>query len=472
MGRAGEGERIGVTSTTAGGGMEATQAPQRALVGWALFDWASQPFYTLILTFLFAPYFVNTVVGDAGRGQAIWGYAAAAAGILVGIGSPVLGAIADGGGRRKPWIALFSVILAGAMAVLWLAKPGSTGATLALVIAAFVVATAMAEFASVFVNAIMPTLVPPEKIGRLSGIGWGIGYAGGLVSLLLVAGLIVPDPATGKTLLGLTPLWKLDATTREGDRLVGPFSALWFLVFALPFFLFVPDRPPVRPAEVPSGSPFASLFATIRELPKHPDMLYFLVARAIYADGLSAIFTFGGIYGATVFDWQTGDRGLFGVILVLTGVIGAIIGGFLDDRLGSRRVILGSLVVLMIGTVGILSVTKTSVLFSLPASPKAAGAGVFSSTGEQVFLAFALLVGIVAAPVQAASRSLLTHLAPPEKMTQFFGLFAFSGKVTAFLAPFLIATVTTLTGDQRQGMAVIVLFLIVGFLLLLRVRAR
>lgn len=462
--------KLGVTHTSTSGGSAVTQAPRRALAGWALFDWASQPFYTLVLTFLFAPYFVNTVVGDAGRGQAIWGYAAAAAGILVGIGSPLLGAIADGGGRRKPWIALFSLILAAAMAVLWLAKPGSTGATLALIIAAFVIATAMAEFASVFVNAIMPTLVPPEKIGRLSGIGWGVGYAGGLVSLLLVAGLIVPDPATGKTLLGLQPLWALNAAEREGDRLVGPFSALWFLVFALPFFLFVPDRPTA--AKASAGSPFASLFATIRELPKHPDMLYFLIARAIYADGLSAIFTFGGIYGATVFGWQTGDRGLFGVILVLTGVIGAIIGGFLDDKLGSRRVILGSLVALMAGTVGILSVTKSSILFSIPTTPKPPGAGVFSSTGEQVFLAFALLVGIVAAPVQAASRSLLTHLAPPDKMTQFFGLFAFSGKVTAFLAPFAIATITAVTGDQRIGMAVIVLFLVAGFLLLLRVNAR
>jgi UMF1 family MFS transporter len=157
---------------------------------------------------------------------------------------------------------------------------------------------------------------------------------------------------------------------------------------------------------------------------------------------------------------------------VLTGVIGAIIGGFLDDWLGSKRVIIGSLVALIIGTIGILSVSDSAVLFSLAAAPKAPGSGIFSSTGEQVFLAFALLVGIVAAPVQAASRSLLSHLAPPEKMTQFFGLFAFSGKVTAFLAPLLIATVTTISGDQRLGMSVILAFLVAGLLLLLPVRRR
>lgn len=447
-------------------------APSSALAGWVLFDWAAQPFYTLILTFLFAPYFVNVVVGDAAKGQAIWGYAAAVAGIMVGIGSPMLGALADGGGRRKPWVAMCAMVLAAAMAALWLAVPGASGGTLWLVVGAFVLATVAAEFASVFVNAIMPTLVPPAQIGRLSGIGWGVGYAGGLVSLILVAGLIVADPGSGKTLLGLEPVLKLDTATREGDRLIGPLCALWFLAFVVPFFLFVPDRPAGIAAAGPAASPLRTLWSTLRELPSHPDMLYFLLGRAIYADGLSAIFTFGGIYGASVFDWQTGDRGLFGIILVLTGVIGAIAGGFLDDRIGSKRVIMGALVLLLVGTFGILSVTKASVLFTVETTPKPKGAGIFSSPGEQVFLLFAMLVGVVAAPVQAASRSMLTHLAPPEKMAQFFGLFAFSGKVTAFLAPFLIATVTDISGSSRVGMSVIALFLVAGFLLLLRVRIR
>ena len=446
-------------------------ASKPALAGWVLFDWAAQPFYTLILTFLFAPYFANVVVGDAARGQEIWGYAAAAAGVMVGIGSPMLGAIADGGGRRKPWVALFSLILIGAMLGLWFAKPGATGATLWLIIACFVIATVASECASVFINAIMPTLVPPDQIGRLSGFGWGIGYAGGLISLILVAGFLVADPGSGKTLLGFEPLLKLDAASREGDRMVGPFAAAWFLVFVIPFFLFVPDR--VRASRRPAGtSPLAALWTTLKELPAHRDMLYFLLARAIYADGLAAIFAFGGIYGATIFNWQTGDRGLFGIILVLTGVIGAIVGGFLDDKLGSKRVILGALVALLIGALGILSVTETSVLYALDVTPRAAGGSLFASTGERVFLAFAMLVGFVAAPVQAASRSMLTHLAPPDRMTQFFGLFAFSGKVTAFMAPFLIAVLTRISGSQRIGMSIIAAFLVMGFLLLLPVRVR
>lgn len=456
----------------------AAEAPEKpsaspaALGGWVLFDWAAQPYYTLILTFLFAPYFANAVVGDAARGQAIWGYAAAIAGILVAVGSPLLGAVADGRGRRKPWIAMFSLILAAGMGALWFAAPDTSGLMLWLIVFAFVVATIAAEFTTVFTNAIMPTLVPHSQIGRLSGIGWGVGYAGGLVSLAIMAGLIVTNPATGKTLLGLEPLLNLDTATREGDRLVGPFSAAWYLVFMIPFFLFVPDTRPAPALHDERPSAFAELWSTLRELPSHRDMLLFLIARAIYVDGLSAIFVFGGIYGASVFGWQAFELGLFGIILTLTGAIGAVIGGFLDDRWGARRVIILSLLILTAASIGILSVTSTQVLFGIEVAAKATGSAPFSSAGELVYLAFAMLIGIVAAPVQAASRSLLARLAPPEKMTQFFGLFAFSGKVTAFAAPFLIATVTALTGSQRAGMTVIAAFLLVGMLVMLPVRAR
>ena len=240
----------------------------------------------------------------------------------------------------------------------------------------------------------------------------------------------------------------------------------------LPFFLFVPDARPAPAANTGRPSAFAELWSTLRELPSHRDMLLFLIARAIYVDGLSAIFTFGGIYGASVFGWQAFELGLFGIILTLTGAIGAVIGGFLDDRWGARRVIIVALLILLAGAVGILSVTRTQVLFSVDVAAKVPGSSPFSSTGELVYLAFAMLIGVVAAPVQAASRSLLARLAPPEKMTQFFGLFAFSGKVTAFAAPFLIATVTALTGDQRLGMTVIAGFLLTGMLLMLPVRAR
>jgi MFS transporter, UMF1 family len=337
------------------------------------------------------------------------------------------------------------------------------------VLAAFVIATAMAEFTTVFTNSIMPSLVPHDQLGRLSGTGWAVGYAGGLLSLALTAGLIVPDPMTGKTLLGLDPLIAVNTVSREGDRLIGPFAAIWYVIFMIPFFLFVPDGK--RPRNAASErTPLAELWETIRSLPSHRDMLLFLVARMIYSDGLSAIFAFGGIYGAAVFGWGAMELGLFGIVLTIAGVIGALVGGVLDDRVGSKTVIITALLLLLVGAFGILSVDSNHVFYVSEVAPKAVGSGPFSSTGELVFLGFAVLVGLVAAPVQAASRALLARLAPREKMTQYFGLFAFSGKVTAFLAPLLVAIVTQATDSQRIGMASIAVFLIAGLVLMLQVR--
>ncbi|WP_072369506.1 MFS transporter [Hyphomicrobium sp. NDB2Meth4] len=456
-------------ATTAHSAADVTQrAPLKARVSWMLFDWAVQPFYTLILTFLFAPYFANVVVGNGPHGQSLWGYGAAVAGIFIALGSPFLGAFADGRGHRKPWIALFSVILAAAMSTLWIATPAAPSSTIFIVLFAFVCATVCAEYTAVFTNAFMPSLAPQSELGRLSGAGWACGYFGGLASLFLVAGLIVPVDGSGKTLLGLTPLLSLDTAAREGDRIVGPLSALWYLVFMIPFFLFVPD---VRQKRVSDGRhATAELWDTVRALPHNRDMMLFLIARMIYTDGLTAIFTFGGIYGAGVFGWGPLELGLFGIILTLVGAFGALLGGVIDDRISAKFVIVSALVVLLFGAIGILSVDKDHVFFFVDVAPKLADSSPFSSAGEKVFLAFAIIVGLVSAPVQSSSRSLLARLAPPEKITQYFGLFAFSGKVTAFMAPLLVALVTTLSDSQRLGMSAIALFLIVGIALMVPVR--
>jgi UMF1 family MFS transporter len=444
------------------------RAPLSARVSWMLFDWSVQPFYTLILTFLFAPYFANIVVGNGPKGQSMWGFGAAVAGVLIAVGSPFLGAFADGRGQRKPWIALFSVILAVAMTSLWIATPAAPSSTIYLVLLAFVIATACAEYTAVFTNAIMPSLVPHSELGRLSGAGWACGYFGGLASLFLVAGLIVPMGDSGQTMFGLSPLLTLDTTAREGDRIVGPLSAVWYLVFMIPFFLFVPDIQRKRARDARPAT--AELWDTVRSLPQNRDMLLFLIARMIYTDGLTAIFTFGGIYGASVFGWGPLELGLFGIILTLVGAFGALIGGVLDDRISAKFVIVSALAVLLVGALGILSVDSSHVLFFFDVDPKAPGSSPFSSAGERVFLAFAIVVGLVSAPVQASSRSLLARLAPPDKITQYFGLFAFSGKVTAFLAPLLVALVTAVSQSQRLGMAAITLFLITGIALMLPVR--
>lgn len=446
------------------------RAPLRARVSWVMFDWSAQPFYTLVLTFLFAPYFANVVAPTGAKGQEWWGYAAAVAGVLIAIGSPLLGAMADGGSRRKPWIALFSLIFVAALTALWLATPGASFTTILVVLAAFVTAMVAIEFATVFTNAIMPGLVPSSELGRLSGTGYAVGYAGGLVSLAVVTILLIAEPQTGKTIANLDPLLPLDASQREGERLIGAFAALWFAVFVIPFFLFVPDRKPVA-AGASHNAALSELWNTIKTLPQFPSMLMFLLARMLYADGLAAIFTFGGIYGTSLFNWSQTELGVFGITIVSIGVLGALIGGWLDDKLGSKTVIVGGLVLLVIALAGILSVDRTHVFYTIEVAPKDPGAGLFGSVGEWVYMGFGALVGIVAAPIQAASRTLLARLAPPDKVTQFFGLFAFSGKATAAFAPLLIAAVTAWTGDQRLGMAAIALFLVLGTLLMLPVRS-
>lgn len=448
-----------------------SEAPLRALAGWVLFDFAAQPYYTLILTFLFAPYFATVVASDPVRGQTLWGYAAAVASILVAAGSPLIGALADRHGARKPWIAGLSLVFITSLGLLWLAAPAAPMAVLLVVLLAFIAATVAVEFATVLTNSLMPELVSPARYGRLSGIGWGVGYLGGLISLAVMAGLIVTNPATGRTLFGFEPLLALDQTAREADRLVGPFAAVWFAVFMMPFFLFVPvSRTRRANASEPKSAAFHELWQTVRALPSSHDMLLFLVARMIYQDGLAAVFAFGGIYGAAIFGWGALELGLFGIILTATGMIGAIIGGVLDDRVGSKTVIVFSLVILLIGALGIVSVDRSHILFVVDVAPKAETTALLGSTGERMFLAFAMLVGLVAAPVQAASRSLLARLAPVDKITQYFGLFAFSGRVTAFLAPLLVASVTAMTGDQRLGIASIAVFLIAGLALMLPVR--
>jgi UMF1 family MFS transporter len=442
-----------------------------ALTGWVLFDWATQPFYTLVVTFLFAPYFVNGFIQDPALGSTLWAYATGVAELIAALFAPILGSIADAGYPRKPWIAGFSVLLVVGLCGLWFAIPGQTGLA-PLVLLAFALATIGAELATVFNNAMMPSLVSGKRLGTLSGIGWATGYVGGLVSLVLVAGLIVADPDTGKTLLGLNPIVPVDLATRADERLVGPFSALWYVIFVLPLFLFTPDRPGTRVA-APIKAGLTQLTSGVKDLYRsHRQIALFLIARMLYADGLGAIFAFGGIYAASVFGWGASELGLFGIILTIAGTIGAASGGTLDDRFGSKRVIGWALCLLVLASIGVLSVDKTHVLFVHPVEPKVPGSAPFSSTGEQVYLAFAILIGLASGPIQAASRTLLARLTPPEKTTEFFGFFSFSGKATAFAAPLAIGVVTAATSSQRLGIGTSLVFLIGGLMLLQRVRAK
>src|SRR5882724_7400070 len=374
-----------MTATTQSGVDDAKTYPGRAaVIGWILFDWAAQPYFTLITTFVFAPYFASFVAPDPASGQALWGFATAAAGLAIALLAPVLGAIADASGRRKPWIAGFGALLVIGASLMWIGKPGDVSVIPPLLLA-FSIATIGAEFATVFNNAMMPTLVPPDKIGRLSGTGWATGYIGGILSLVLVLGFLAADPGNGRTLFGLTPLFGLDPVTHEGDRITGPLTGIWFIIFVLPMMLLTPDYPARRPIGEAVREGLRGLKRTLGELPKQKSLATFLLANMIYTDGLVSLFAFGGIYAAGTFGWHTIQIGTFGILLAIAGTFGAWIGGKLDDRLGPKRVISGSLIILLLSVIWILTVDRDHVLL-MQVAPPVPGGGLFAATSEKVYL--------------------------------------------------------------------------------------
>ena len=315
------------------------KANRRAILSWALFDWAAQPFFTLITTFVFAPYFASSLAATPAEGQSLWGFATAAAGLGIAVAAPVLGSVADATGRRKRWILACSIPFVISCWAFWFAAPGNPhGVAIALI--AFAVGTLSIEIATVFNNAMMPALVRPQHIGRLSSFGWAMGYLSGLVTLVIALGFLAASPETGKTLLGLKPVLGLDPATGEGDRATGPFSVLWYLVFVLPMFLFVPDMPhraKLGPAVV---SGLKTLLASLSQARANRNIFLFLLANMIFKDGLVALFAFGGIYSAGQLGWGSIEIGTFGIILTITGTLGLLLGGPMDDRFGARPVII------------------------------------------------------------------------------------------------------------------------------------
>lgn len=440
---------------------------RRGIVGWLLFDWACQPFFTLVTTFIFAPYFASALAQDAVRGQTLWGYATAAAGFVLAILSPVLGSVADATGARKPWIAGCCGVLALCAAALWFAVPGGAWAV-PLALGAFAFGTVAAEIAAVFNNAMMVRLVGARRLGRLSGRGWAVGYAGGLTSLVVMLSLMIANPETGKTLFGVSPLFGLDPGLREGDRAAGPLTAIWLLLFVWPLFLFTPDAPASGlPAKRAVRAGLLRLRTTLAEVRRDPPLLRFLLANLLYQDAVVALFAFGGIYGAGVFGWGATELGLFGILLTISGTIGSLIGGRLDDRIGARPVILGSLLALVLVCLGVATLGRDSALLTATGP---GGSGLYGSVPEKVFVALGLVIGAVVGPLQASSRSHLAREVPEEDAGRYFGLLAMSGKATSFLAPLLVAAATDVTGTLAAGPLILVGFFVMAAWLMTGVR--
>ena len=441
-----------------------TRVPRRGIFGWMMFDWAAQPFFTVVITFIFGPYFVSQMASDPDLGQAWWGYAITASGFIIAIMSPILGSIADAIGPRKPWIAVFAVVKIAALISLWWAAPGSH---LFFPFLMVVLASVAAEFSIVFNDSMMPRLVKPENVGRISNIAWGMGYLGGMIFLIFVVLFMAGSEETGKTLLGLTPIFGLDPAQGEGARATGPLAALWYLVSLLPMFLFTPDHH--RPTSVGSAvsTGLRELAGTISEVRRKAGILKFLIARMIYQDGVNGLLALGGTFAAGMFGWQTMEIGIFGIILNIVAIGGCIWASRLDYKLGSKAIVILSIVSLLIATIGIISTGPGFTLFGLVEMGTADSGGLFGTPAEKVYILFGLLIGIAFGPVQASSRSYLAQSIHPDDAGRYFGIYALSGRATSFLAPLSVATVTLVTGSARYGMATLIIFFVVGLAILL-----
>lgn len=431
---------------------------KKGIWSWMLFDWAAQPFHTLILTFIFAPYFASQVAPDPVTGQAQWGYAVALGGIIIAIMSPIFGAISDATGPRKPWIAGFSVLAIIGAFLLWNVVPsGATEPAVMLALTAFVIALFGFEFAGVFINAMMPDLVSREKLGRLSGNAWALGYVAGLLTLIIVL-LTMTTNDTGKTLIGIEPLFGLDAGQKEGERAVGPLTAVWYLVFVIPLFLFTPDIGKRTSTAGAVSKGLHDLAETLKRLPSNTSLFAYLGSAMFYRDALNGLYTFGGIYAAGVLGWSLTQIGIFGILANITGIFGAFIGGRVDERYGPKAVVTSGILLLILASGTVVSTSQTSVLFL--------DLGEGSGIPDIVFYICGGLIGAAGGALQAASRTLMADQAEPGRMTEAFGLYALSGKATAFLAPALVGFFTDISGSQRFGVLPIVILFMVGLALL------
>ena len=439
---------------------------KKRIWGWMAFDWASQPFYTLGLTFIFGPYFavvaaeyylgtgLDSNAADA-QAQSIWSLGQTVAGLFIAFTAPFLGAFADNSGRKMPWIAFFSIVYIVVTCMLW--GLTSDGANLFFILILFYVGFVAAESALNFVNAILPSLGTNEEVGRISGSGAAFGYWGGVVSLFIML-LLLAENEEGVTLLGNAPLFGLDPEAREGTRAVGPFIGIWYAIFIIPFFLWVRDKPNAQAKSTQISAVAGSLWQTLKSVAQRKSLLNFLVGSMFYRDALNALYAFGGVYAALVLDWGTIQIGTFGIIAAIAAAISTWLGGLADQRYGPKPVILVAVWILIVVSVFIVGMSREQ-LFGVPLAEG-------STLPDTIFYICGVCIGGAGGAVYSASRSMMVRHTHPDRPAEAFGLFALSGKATAFLAPASISLFTILTGNVQLGFLPVIFLFLIGLFLL------
>ena len=417
---------------------------------WMLYDWAAQPYSTLLITFIFAPYFTSVVVGDPILGQSLWGMMTAVVGLSLAVLGPVLGAISDTSGLRKMWMAFFSFLYVLGAYSMWWAFPGAESFTVILVL--FGIGMLGMELSQIFVNSMLSEICSEKDIGRVSGNGWSLGYVGGLL-LLFITLLFFAENNVGLTLLGYPPVFGLDASVREGTRAVGPLTAIWYVLFMIPFFLFIPENK-VKTSKNVTVSALRSLWKSIKKLPSNISLSSYLVSSMFYRDALVGIYSFGGIYASGVLGWSITQIGIFGIISGIAAAIFTFLGGFADKFFGPKRVIIFCIFVLILVCILIVGTSRNG-FFGISLNE-------FSPFPDNLFLICGVAIGAAGGALQSASRTMLVLQADKDRMTEAFGLYALSGRATSWMAPALIGFVTYMSQNQQLGILPVVGLFILG----------
>ena len=434
--------------------------------GWMMFDWATQPFYTLGLTFIFGPYFASVAAehfltsgldqaSANASAQTIWSWSQAVAGLFVAVIGIVAGAYADSTRRRMPWLWAASILFVICSWMLWYMLPDGSAMWSSLIF--FSIAFVAAELALVFTNAVLPSLGDRHEVGKISGNGAALGYTGGILSLFIMLFFFF-DEAGETFLIGLDPgFGLLDPEAREGTRAVGPLIAIWFIIFMVPYFIWVREDKTLKPQGGFRQS-MGALKLSLRGIVKRPSLFAFMGSQMFYRDALNGLYAFGGVYAVLVLEWGQTQLGVFGIIGGISAALGTWVSGKCDYKVGPLPVIHFHIMVLIIVSLCIIGMSRTHFYGIILVEG--------SNLPDILLYACGSAIGASGGGIYSASRSMMVRHADPSRPTEAFGLFALAGKATAFLAPLLIGTFTYFLNDTRLGFAPIVGLFILGMFLL------
>lgn len=514
-----------MTDASTGAREAAANGPAKTRVGgvwapagfsWALFEFARNPYYMLIVTYVFPVYFANVVIGDPVAGQASVSEATKWAGVVGALTAPLLGAMMDRGGARKPLMGLFLGMIAVSGVALWWSLPGGAGLGVAGTMSFLVLGFVGYTYSELTHNAMLNSAGRPDALSRISGAGIGLGQLSSAICLAVFVVLFSNKAGFG-----------LNEASAQLERGTGPVVAVWMIVLVIPFFMFMPDGAPtggswkraaaeVLGAILPRRATpkwywfvlcfavvfllfFSVLFAMVgwqnpvlligapailgvlgayflaprlgsyfgRYVRELPETMKYLAARLIYADGIIALLSLGGVYTSGVLGWDGGEVALYGIYASIFGVVGGFLAGSLDKALGARKAIMLELAVLCVGIVIALGVTQTTILYGLiPSGHVVHGLPIFNTLSDVFYLALIAVIAAAAAACISSSRYMMVVMAPKDRLSEFFGLYALSSTATVWLGPMLTEFATRASGDQRIGFAPVLLLLAVGLALM------